>query len=90
MVRLIIWAMATGFITGAVWFAIHFLRRGGSVPLALRGDRNHEALAPGVAHGIHGYQPIALADQDSRNLHVEVEAPTRAALPRAHTPRAND
>ncbi len=28
MIRLIIWALATGFVTGAVWFAIHFFRRG--------------------------------------------------------------
>ncbi|MEP7383528.1 MAG: hypothetical protein ABI910_17720 [Gemmatimonadota bacterium] len=28
MARLLIWAIATGFVTGAVWFAIIFFRRG--------------------------------------------------------------
>jgi|GEM_PF-3394415 len=32
MIRLILWAMATGFVTGAVWFAILFLRRGRAAP----------------------------------------------------------
>ena len=73
--RLIIWAMATGFVTGAVWFAIHFLRRGGSVPLALRGERNHDALTPGAVDRVNGYLPLTSADDGSRNIRTNVEAP---------------
>ena len=27
MLQIVVWAMATGFVTGAVWFAILFFRR---------------------------------------------------------------
>jgi len=89
--RLIIWAMATGFITGTVWFAIHFLRRGGSIPLASRDGERHDAirddamhndaLSSGAADSVNRYQPIVSADQDSRNLHAHVKAPTGETPP---------
>ena len=42
MTEVVIWALSTGFVTGAVWFAILFYRRGTPDIEALRREQQAE------------------------------------------------
>ncbi len=87
MLRLIIWAMATGFVTGAVWFAIHFFRRGipeGGVPSAIPPARHRDPPELGAPHA----QPLNAADRiaQERPAHALPGQPIETVEP-ARTPR---